>query len=151
MNTHNEPKMCFIQHGHYIASHPMFYTFYSDHHSRANTTAHSSEYSLTSFRISCYNLRLSKSIPSTHNTIQYNPTFFQWNRNAAAWNYGNRVRRPSTQLVVSWQRIPNSLTESHMKSSMHSLIPFLPFHNHLRLPTLSILCCNCQLRESTQF
>jgi hypothetical protein len=29
-----------------------------------------------------------------------------------------------------------------MKSSLHSLIPFLPFLlNHLRLPNLSILCC----------
>jgi hypothetical protein len=31
-----------------------------------------------------------------------------------------------------------------MKFSLYSLIPLLPFLlNHLRLPTLSILCCNC--------
>jgi hypothetical protein len=36
-----------------------------------------------------------------------------------------------------------------MKSSSHSLMPFLPsLPNHLRLPSLSILCCNCQLRKS---
>jgi hypothetical protein len=39
-----------------------------------------------------------------------------------------------------------------MKPSLHSLIPFLPLLlNHLRLPSLSVLCCNCQLRNSTQF
>jgi hypothetical protein len=40
--------------------------------------------------------------------------------------------------------------KSHMKCSFHSLIPFLSFCNHLRLLTLSILCCNYQLRNLTQ-
>jgi hypothetical protein len=36
-----------------------------------------------------------------------------------------------------------------MKSALHSLIPFLPFLlNHFRLPTLSILSCNCPLRNA---
>jgi hypothetical protein len=35
-----------------------------------------------------------------------------------------------------------------MKSSLHSPNPFLPFLlNHFRLPTLLVLCCNCQLRR----
>jgi hypothetical protein len=42
-----------------------------------------------------------------------------------------------------------------MKSSVHSLIPFLPFLlNHLQLPSSEldpILCNNHQLRNSTQF
>jgi hypothetical protein len=39
-----------------------------------------------------------------------------------------------------------------MKSSLHNLIPFLPFLlTHLRPPTLSVLRCNCQLRNSAQF
>jgi hypothetical protein len=48
----------------------------------------------------------------------------------------------SVSLIVPWQRIYNGLTvtTTHMKSSSHSLIPFLPsLLNHLRLPTLSIL------------
>jgi hypothetical protein len=44
--------------------------------------------------------------------------------------------------------------KSYMKSSLHHLIPFLPFLlNELRQqsPKLDpILCCNCQLRNSTQ-
>jgi hypothetical protein len=39
-------------------------------------------------------------------------------------------------------------TAAYMKSSLRSLIPFLPFLlNHLRLSSLSvlILCCNCHL------
>jgi hypothetical protein len=52
-------------------------------------------------------------------------------------HYGSR-----SSLVVSCQRIYDSLTvtTAHMKSSLHSLFPFLPFLlNHLRLPTLTIL------------
>jgi hypothetical protein len=51
-------------------------------------------------------------------------------------------------LVVSWQRIHNSL----IVTSNHTLIFFAQpnsflaiIHNHLRLPSLSILCCNCHL------
>jgi hypothetical protein len=45
-----------------------------------------------------------------------------------------------------------TVTAAHMKSSLHSLIPFLPFLlSHLWLPSPSVLCCNCQLRNSTQF
>jgi hypothetical protein len=56
-----------------------------------------------------------------------------------------------SSLVVSWQRIHNTPT-AHMKSSLHNLIPFLPFLlKHLRLPSFSVPCCNCQLRNSTQF
>jgi hypothetical protein len=47
-----------------------------------------------------------------------------------------------SSLVVSWQRIYNSITvtAAHMKPSLHSLIPFLPFLlKRLLLPTLSIL------------
>jgi hypothetical protein len=43
-----------------------------------------------------------------------------------------------SSLVVSWQRIYNSLTvtAAHIKSSWHSVIPFVPFLlNHLRLPS----------------
>jgi hypothetical protein len=42
-----------------------------------------------------------------------------------------------SSLGVSWQRIYNSLTvtTAHMKSSLHSVVPFLPFLlNHLQLP-----------------
>jgi hypothetical protein len=45
-------------------------------------------------------------------------------------------------------------TAAHMKSSLHSLIPFLPLLlSHIRLPSLSVPWCNCQcqLRNSTQF
>jgi hypothetical protein len=39
-----------------------------------------------------------------------------------------------------------------MKSSLHSLIPFLPLFCQLPTPELnSILCCNGQLQNSTQF
>jgi hypothetical protein len=58
----------------------------------------------------------------------------------------------TTTLVVTWQRILTvSLSLQHrMKSSVHSLIHFLPFLlSHLRLPTLSVLCCSCKLRNST--
>jgi hypothetical protein len=57
---------------------------------------------------------------------------------------------PQSSLVVSWQRIHSSLTVTaeHINSSLHSLIPFFPsLLNHLRLPTLSILCCNCTTSE----
>jgi hypothetical protein len=41
-----------------------------------------------------------------------------------------------SSLVVSWERIYNSLTAAHIKSSYHSLISFLPsLFDHLRLPS----------------
>jgi hypothetical protein len=44
-----------------------------------------------------------------------------------------------SSLAISWQRIYNSLTvtsKAYMKSSLHRLIPFLPFLlSHVRLPT----------------
>jgi hypothetical protein len=45
-------------------------------------------------------------------------------------------------LVVSWQRIHNSLTVA-------SILAIILVH--LRRPTLSILCCNCQLWNWIQF
>jgi hypothetical protein len=47
-----------------------------------------------------------------------------------------------SSLVVSWQRIHNSLTlnfKSNMKSSFHSLIPFLPLFCQLPAPELNSL------------
>jgi hypothetical protein len=53
---------------------------------------------------------------------------------AAALSMSSLLSSP----VVSWQRIYNSLTvtTAHTKSSLHSLIPFLPLLlNHFRLPS----------------